>query len=187
MAMETSKRLSHSSKFVSSVKKAVAFAALGFQVLASPMLLSCTNGTLSKTIAVSTPEKDMSQLNKDLLYAAREGDIEAVKRLLAKGADVNAKDNWGITALMWTAWPGHTEIVNLLISKGADVNAKDKNGRTALMEAAAGGHTEIVEMLMERGADVNSKDNYGITTLFWALQHRHPEIVVLLMMHGAKE
>jgi ankyrin repeat protein len=64
--------------------------------------------------------------------AASEGDIEAVKKHLANGADVNAKGWNGLTTLQWAASSGHTEIVEPLIAAGADVNAKVKRGFTPL-------------------------------------------------------
>ena len=64
-------------------------------------------------------------LNEELLETAEEGDTEEVKLLIEKGADVDAKDWKGRTALMGAALKGHTETVKLLIEKGADVNARD--------------------------------------------------------------
>ncbi len=58
-------------------------------------------------------------LNADLLKAAWEGQTEAVKALLAKGADVNAKGREGETALMWAEKHGRSEIVQLLKQAGA--------------------------------------------------------------------
>jgi len=71
MAMETGKQLMHSkSKVWSSVKRAVAFAALGFQVLVSPMIVS--SGVLSPatSVAAPAPKKDKNKLNQELLKAA---------------------------------------------------------------------------------------------------------------------
>ncbi len=62
-------------------------------------------------------------INEDLFKAAIYGDAEAVKSLLAKGADVNAKDKGGGTALMMAINNNHAGVVRLLIDKGADVNA----------------------------------------------------------------
>jgi hypothetical protein len=93
-----------------------------------------------------------------LLTAASKGDINTVKDLLDKGADVNtqaAKDlDW--TALMDAAQTGHIAVVKLLIEKGADVNAKDRWGRTVLSWAAWGGHIAVVKLLIEKGADIDS-------------------------------
>ena len=70
-------------------------------------------------------------------------DIEAVKKHLAAGTDVNAKiSNFG-TPLLFAAEIGHKEIAELLITKGADVNAKDGYGSTPLHAAAYEDHKEI--------------------------------------------
>ncbi|MGO9568404.1 MAG: ankyrin repeat domain-containing protein [Desulfomonilaceae bacterium] len=68
------------------------------------------------------------------------------------GADVNAKDNHGWTALMEAAKTGHLDVVKLLLDEGADVNAKDNYGWTALKIAEEDGHKEIVELLKAHGA-----------------------------------
>ncbi len=67
-------------------------------------------------------------VNEDLRAAAKKGDLPKVKSLLAKGAEVNAKDKDALTALMFASMNGHREIVELLLDKGADVNAKDIEG-----------------------------------------------------------
>ena len=72
---------------------------------------------------------------------------------LANGADINAKDVDGRTALHWAAWYGYTEAVKLLLAVGADVNAKDDLGRTALHWAAWHGCTEVVALLKAHGAE----------------------------------
>ena len=64
-------------------------------------------------------------LNDDLLAAARKSDVEAVKGLLAKGADPNAKSPYGATPLFFACDRGNLEIVKILIERGADVNVKD--------------------------------------------------------------
>ena len=69
------------------------------------------------------------------MHAAWFGHIDVMRILIDKGADVNAKNKNGATALILAADKGNAEIVSFLIDKGADVNAKDGNG-TALMLAA---------------------------------------------------
>src|SRR5262245_23090119 len=64
-------------------------------------------------------------LNEELLAQTRRGDIEAVRALLAKGADVNAKSPYGSTPLFFACDRGYTEIVKLLLEKGVDMNVKD--------------------------------------------------------------
>jgi hypothetical protein len=67
-----------------------------------------------------------------LLWAAGFGHKEVAALLIAKGADVNAKDDTGMTPLNYAAIGGHTEVTELLIAKGADVNAKAADGVTPL-------------------------------------------------------
>ena len=67
-----------------------------------------------------------------LMYAVWVGNIEAVKYLIEKGADVNAQDAGGATALHLAAWKGHTPIAVYLIEKGASANAMSKEGMTPL-------------------------------------------------------
>jgi ankyrin repeat protein len=74
-----------------------------------------------------------------LIEAAKQGDLEQVRELLDKGADVNVRYINGMTVLMAAARGGNLEIVKLLIEKGADVNSSDRFGRTVFSSAARGG------------------------------------------------
>ena len=93
-------------------------------------------------------------------------------RLLEEGVDINAKDEGGITALMWAICKGNIEIIKMLLKKGADVNAKDKNGVSVLalsvMSPSRCRKREIVSILLDKGADVNAVDNFGLTAVMWA-------------------
>jgi ankyrin repeat protein len=75
-----------------------------------------------------------------LIRAAQQGDTATMEALLAKGVDVNAKSEYGQTALMWAALFGHSTLIQLLLDKGADPNAKTPQNWTALMYAARDGH-----------------------------------------------
>jgi hypothetical protein len=92
--------------------------------------------------------------NDDLIAASKRGDAEAVKSLLAKGADVNAKTRYNQTPLMFAAEKGHLEIVRILIDAGADINATDNfyEAFTPLSASAAKGHADVVKLLLEKGA-----------------------------------
>src|ERR1700693_6022029 len=88
-----------------------------------------------------------------LLSEIRKGDIEAVRWLVAHGADVNARDAKGATALMYAVLYGDLDYVNLLLDKGADPNAANDFGINALMWAA--GDLGKVLALVAHGAHVN--------------------------------
>jgi len=130
-------------------------------------------------------EKDLGGINAALSYAAYQGDTNGVVLLLDKGADVNAKDNYGATLLMRVAMTGHTNTVELLLDKGANVNAKDNFGKTALMSAARIGNVETIKLLLDKGANVNAKDDLGETALMSAAESGDTNAVAILLARGA--
>ena len=83
--------------------------------------------------------------------AAEDGNIEAVKKYLAAGADVNAKLGNGWTPLHYATYGGHKEIAELLIAKGAEVNAQSDGGNTPLDGAIMHNHTETIDLLRKHG------------------------------------
>lgn len=86
--------------------------------------------------------------------AAMRGDADAVRGLLARGADVNAAQGDGMTALHWSARNGDPSLVRLLLDAGADVHAGTRIGRyTALHMAGEVGAGEVVALLLAAGAD----------------------------------
>jgi len=146
-----------------------------------------------------------------LHHAAANGEIERVKLLISEGADVNVKNNEGLTPLHYAAREGHKEIVELLLAHGADVNigGADYN-RTAAEFAMWSNHTEIVQLLVskgadisplhfalymkdeakaksliEGGADVNKRTPFGITPLHIAAVAGLKDIAELLIEKGA--
>ena len=79
--------------------------------------------------------------------AAKKGDLARVQKELDGGADVNEKDENGVTPLHEAAWHGRKEIAELLLAKGADVNAKDDGGLTPLDWAIQRDQTETADLL----------------------------------------
>ena len=82
-----------------------------------------------------------------------------VQLLLEKGAEIEAKDNYGRTPLSWAAENGHEATVKLLLEKGAEIEAKDNYGRMPLSWATENGREATVKLLLEKGADVTAADN----------------------------
>ena len=121
----------------------------------------------AKLIGILADEKKKSneELNSALINA---GNLDEVKALLAKGADIHAKDGDGKTALMNAAYYGRKEIVEYLLEQGADINAKYVDGCTALMWAAGEGEAEVVEILLRHSADFCAAERHGQTALMIA-------------------
>ena len=99
-----------------------------------------------------------------LWHAARTGDLPAMKRYIAEGADVNAPDDdLNMTPLAWSVTHGQTEAARLLIENGVDVNMKDDDGSTPLHGAAVFGRADIAKLLLENGAKLQVRNDDGGT------------------------
>ncbi len=145
-----------------------------------------------------------------LMFAARHGHAEAIKLLVAAGANVNAttdpanndqaraRSSYSLggerfvncrlarTALMNAAEYNQPEALRLLLYAGAQVNAADHLGLTALMLAARKGHFECVKDLLEAHADTEKSDLDGTTALLLATNAIHIPVVTMLLAAGAK-
>jgi len=105
-----------------------------------------------------------------LMMAAIKGNVEAVKALIARDADVN-KTGW--TPLHYAASAGspqHAAIISLLLENHAYIDAASPNGTTPLMMAAHYGSTEAVQLLLDEGADPTLKNQLGLTAADFALR-----------------
>ncbi len=116
-----------------------------------------------------------------LMHAARRGHTKIVRYLLQKGADINAKDNRGSTALMHSK---DIEITKELIKHGAELEVVDRYGKNALIMAVERHKFELVKLLILSGASVDSnRDNN--TPLTYALSKGYKEIFLYLLDKGA--
>ena len=126
-----------------------------------------------------------------LMRAADKGDLDAVRRLLAEGAEVNARDWMGRTALLHACVHGGANplVIAALLAAGADANAQDKGGTTALKVVAMGepgpNRTSALRELLAAGADAKGKDRNGGTALMSAAAGGDVETVRLLLEAGA--
>lgn len=106
--------------------------------------------------------------------------IQEIKALLERGADINGKDSGGFTALVRAAMAGSAEIVQLLLDRGAALEEETPFGNTALILAAQCGHYEAARLLIEKGASLEVKNKAGYTAQEQAERYRHPEVVQLI-------
>src|SRR5262245_55719114 len=100
--------------------------------------------------------REAAWLERKLIRAVADGDLEAVRLLLDRGADPNL---WlgGNLPLSKAAELGHVEIVSLLLDRGATIDQIVQPLGNALIRASAKGHLEVVKLLVARGADVNAR------------------------------
>lgn len=139
--------------------------------------------------------KNLRETNYALLMAAKEGDIEAVKKYLDKGAEINVMARANGQKFEW--WSGefnslHTAtqsnndgLVKLLIARGADVNALAYRGSTALSYAASNGNVGLAEFLISKGANLNPEGRPPLHSAVKAPKNRK-ELVELLLSKGAE-
>ncbi|XP_011924934.1 PREDICTED: GA-binding protein subunit beta-2 isoform X3 [Cercocebus atys] len=123
-------------------------------------------------------------LGKRLLEAARKGQDDEVRTLMANGAPFTT-DWLGTSPLHLAAQYGHYSTAEVLLRAGVSRDARTKVDRTPLHMAAADGHAHIVELLVRNGADVNAKDMLKMTALHWATERHHRDVVELLIKYGA--
>lgn len=137
-----------------------------------------------------------------LWLAARSGDLESAKLLVAAGANVNDEDAWGVSATTLAAHSGFGDLVEFLLEKGADPNAS-KAGFTAIHAAILRRDVKSVSALLARGADASaplkvwtptrrSSDDFhfhpawiGATPLWLAARFSEAGLMRLLAKHGA--
>ena len=141
-----------------------------------PGALMAALWTLAASPAAESPVAD----------AAQDGDGEAVVELLRQGADANAAQPDGMTALHWAATHGDPEIAEALVYAGATVRATTRlGGYTPLHLAARGGNAEVARLLLEAGADPDALSSTGVTALHFAAEANAGDVVETLLANGA--
>jgi ankyrin repeat protein len=137
-----------------------------------------------------------------LMFAARVGDLDSAKLLVAAGANVNDADAWGVSATVLAVHSGYRDLAEFLLDKGADPN-QAAAGFSALHEAIMRRDEKLVAALLDHGADPNaplrtwtptrrsSKDYHfdpaivGATPFWLAARFVQPNVMRLLVKHGA--
>lgn len=140
---------------------------------------NCLAALLCVLVALPAAAAGSNDSRNEVFHAAGSG-VARLHQLLACGANINAVDDEGKTALMLAAEKGQVGTVNALLAAGADVNATDDDGDTALMHAADEGNNAVVRLLLDAGADINIRNKEGETAFDIANEEGHTEIMELL-------
>ena len=137
-------------------------------------------------MAVTVSVAALGAAGSDVADAAMAGDREAVRTLLQAGADVDAPQIDGTTALHWAVRRDDLDTAGLLIRAGADVTAANRTGSTPMQLATLNGNAAMVERLLDAGADVDAPLNPdGDTALMMAARTGRPDAIRLLVSRGA--
>ncbi len=134
--------------------------------------------------------QEQQRLNQQLIAAARDNDLSRARALIARGADVNAKDNTVQSAYLISTSEGYLELLDLTLKNGADVESKDSFNGTGLIRAADRGHADIAGRLVQADIKINHINNLGWTALHEAIilgngSRRYVDTVRVLIAAGA--
>jgi ankyrin repeat protein len=121
-----------------------------------------------------------------LLDAIRAGDRMTALELLKAGADANAEQGDGTTALHWAVYRVDAELVGALLARGARANVRNHFGAAPLAEAVKVGNLELVRLLIKAGADIEAANDDGQTALMIAARIGALDVAKELVARGAK-
>ena len=129
-------------------------------------------------------------LDHALIAAAWKNDLDEAARLIAEGADVNAKDETFQSAYLIATSEGYVDLLRLTLEHGADTGSKDSYNGTGLIRAADRGHAEVIAILLRAGVEVDHINRLGWTALHEAIvlgngDERYVDCVRLLIAGGA--
>jgi uncharacterized protein len=143
--------------------------------------MAASAAILLSAMATPSPGQQANEQERAMIPAAERGELVKVRRLLAAGARINARDQRGRTALLAATHRNRVEVARFLIQEGADVNAKDFIQDTPFLFAGAEGRVEILKMTLAAGADLKDTNRYRGTALIPAAHHGHVEAVKVLL------
>ena len=146
--------------------------------------------SLILSLLVSAPVLALTEHDRALIDATARNDVEAARRLIAAGADVNAQDENRDSAFLLAGAEGRLEILKLTLAAGADLRSTNRYGGTALIPACHHGHVDTVRELLKTAIDVNHVNRLGWTALLETVilgdgGPTYAEITRLLVTHKA--
>ncbi|MFB4329616.1 ankyrin repeat domain-containing protein [Paenibacillus sp. CR_12] len=120
-------------------------------------------------------------MDRQLIESAEQGNAEQVRQLLQSGANIDATDEQGRTAVMAATYRNHVDTVDALIQAGADINIRDHQLNNVFLYAGAEGMLNILRLAIDADADVTLTNRFGGTALIPASDRGHVEIVQELL------
>jgi ankyrin repeat protein len=147
-------------------------------------LASAVSRVLEVEVECDINERDAEQCTP-LYHACFHTNLDTIKILLNKKAEINAQGGHLGNALQVASYRGHEPVVKLLLKSGANVNAQGGEYGCALHAASFGGYEPVVKLLLDSGADVNAQGGPCRTALHTASIQSHEQIVKLLLEAGA--
>ena len=153
--------------------------------VAVSMLLLLTLGAFRLVAETVTTLDEAAPLDQALIAAATDGDADATRKALDRGANVNVIAVGDGTPLIVAARRGRTDVVRLLISRGADVNLPVRGDGNPLIAAARAGQASVVELLLDSGASIDAVVDGDENALIQASGAGRLEVVRLLLRRGA--
>jgi ankyrin repeat protein len=118
---------------------------------------------------------------REMLAAARRGDLAAVQALVAGGAPLDPRDDTQQTPLLLAVQGDHTPVAAWLIGAGADINAQARNQDTPWLLAGALGRAEVLQLMIPRKPDLSIRNRFGGNALIPACERAHVEAVKVLL------
>jgi len=136
-------------------------------------------------LACSVPACIVPPSCSPILDAARDGDMQKIKKLLDRNPEMasckDTKDPYGYTPLHLAVKEGHKDVMQLLLANGAEVNAKDNYLNTSFSLALKEGRKDMAELLLANAADINVTDMLGRTPLHWAAAKGYKDLTQSLL------
>ena len=136
--------------------------------------------TLLTVVGAAAADEDLRVVD-----AVRNQDLQQVRMLLSRHADVNVRSEDGSTALLWAAHWNDLQTAELLVRAGADANAANDFRMTPLSQACTNGSAAFVDLLLKAGADPNTPIGTGETPLMTCARTGSADSVRMLFVHGA--
>ncbi|HXS26317.1 MAG TPA: ankyrin repeat domain-containing protein [Steroidobacteraceae bacterium] len=159
----------------------------------APLVYAARAGDSAAALALlaAHPKVNVNQHTADgttaLHWAVYRDDVPLIERLIAAGADANAKNDYGSTPLSEAATVGDARVIRDLLKAGANVESANADGQSALMILARTSNIAAARLLIEHGANVNARERWREQTpLMWAAAENQPAMVRLLVEHGAQ-